>query len=124
MRTLQQAYNIAKQHIKDQGSRAYDNNARQCLYRTSDGRACAVGALLPDLFEGLNSRGTVEGLHYGYGLRFWDAIDMKNNIRTLEFLKDLQKAHDSDLSEPYITSWEEEVDKAFAQVALAWGLNP
>lgn len=47
--TPQQAYEGMKKYFSRPGAQlAYDDDAGQCMYRTTDNRRCAVGCLIPD----------------------------------------------------------------------------
>lgn len=45
--SLQDIYDFVANHLLTQGSPALDKNG-DCVYRTQDGRSCAVGCLIPD----------------------------------------------------------------------------
>lgn len=44
--THQETFDTVLAHLRKQGGPAYENN--KCRYRTSDGKSCAAGCLIPD----------------------------------------------------------------------------
>lgn len=46
--TKQDVFDIMVKHLREQGEQAQDTRLGGCAYATSDGLACAVGALIPD----------------------------------------------------------------------------
>lgn len=48
MTTAQEIFDTVATHLLTQKARAYDEEAGQCLYRTTDGKKCAVGILIDD----------------------------------------------------------------------------
>lgn len=46
--TSQEAFDVVVEHLKTQKRRAYSTYLGRCVYRSSDGLKCAVGALIRD----------------------------------------------------------------------------
>ena len=113
--TNQEAFDKALAHMRAQGERSVDAFTGDCLYRSDDGLACAVGCLIPDsMWEAAVSEW--ERLHdntlndklpwdpwlhlnsYGIAELVCDevAVDIKRHLSGVElpFLMRLQRLHD------------------------------
>lgn len=125
MRSKQDAYNIAKARIISQGCRAWDDEADQCVYRTREGYACAVGALLPDGSPFVEDLGPASSLIHFDREGFFSAIDMEPTRSNEIFLQDLQVTHDMGLKNPpQDVPWTEFVQQVFGEFAIREGLTP
>lgn len=96
--TKQEIFDRVAAHLRKQGSCSmcdadgYRGN-KLCLYRTEDGRKCAIGALIPDDHPAQNNTMAVRDLAFYYpGL-----IDPE--LLKGYFLSDLQGVHDAQASE-------------------------
>lgn len=91
--TIEQAYRKIRAYFSAPGADfGYDVSSASCVYRTEDGRKCAVGCLIPDTkydprFEG---EGLLELLHDGLGF----LLPNENVERFEEFLLAAQRTHD------------------------------
>ena len=127
---LQNTFDTVVRHLAQQGgpSRGFS----KCLYRSSDGRKCAVGCLIPDSMytpemEGCMARSLIT--------RFPELeVKLGSNWAQLDPLMRLQMAHDSS---PYAWRSEDGVDtriwdfgRSFSiitelrEAATAFNLNP
>ncbi len=92
MNTLQQIFDAVATHLLSQPGPAMAP-AGTCRYRTSDGRMCAVGCLIPDDRYDPG----IEGYTVLENQSVWDALPPHiheiRNVRSL--LSDLQSVHDS-----------------------------
>lgn len=117
--TNQEFYDNAKARIAKQGGAAVEIQANgepgSCAYRTPDGKACAVGANIPDE-------------KYIREMEFKpveDVLILAGIDAELEFVKEMQRAHDDTLG-----PWRERNLAAeptlarMAKVAVKYGLNP
>ena len=99
MRTAQEIFNIVVAHLRQQNSKSmtsYDETL--CAFRGTDGRKCAIGALIPD--ECYDPY--MEGIHFTE----FDAINEKmTNLRD-EFI-----AHESLLQDLLIIHDRYDLDK-------------
>lgn len=90
--TPQEIYNTVVSHLLAQGepARIVDNTGAQCMYRTPDGKKCAIGVLIPDA----DYDPAMEGLPV---LQLLDlAIDSLAPYREhVGLLQGLQRAHDT-----------------------------
>ena len=109
--TNQEAFDKALAHMRAQGERSVDTSTGDCLYRSDDGLACAVGCLIPDgtwevaVSEWERIHGdrpcSAKGLHlnsYGIAELVSDdvGVGIKRHLSGLElpFLQRLQMLHD------------------------------
>ena len=97
----QAIFNKVVQHLRKQGSQAVDDNG--CLYRSLDGKKCAIGCLIPDELYNQN----IERC----GVRSLSHIFLANCIPGYspddeEFLSRLQRVHDNSLIEEWETMLE------------------
>jgi hypothetical protein len=82
--TPREAYDRIVEHFSKEGARfGYNLEARRCSYRTSDGRACAVGCLLSD-----EDAAKLERVIEDYGV-----VDVPNG-HLFDFLRRAQVIHD------------------------------
>lgn len=89
--TRQEMYSKVKAAINAQGAPAWDELSGVCVYRTKDGKRCAVGALVPDeeyipMMEG--SR--VQSIKPEYTPRSLASLSGED----IQFVADMQTAHD------------------------------
>lgn len=119
-KTLQAAFDKAVMGIVTQRGRStLSDDATTCAYRGDNGRKCAVGHLIsndqmfrfqikegqtPDKFPSALIREILPGIPTGHAV---------------EFLEDLQNAHDSPAGVSFLESFKEEV----VCLANKWGLN-
>lgn len=94
----QKTFDTVATHLITQGAQAMETE--ECRYRTSDGKRCAVGCLIPDelyspKFEGKNA---------------WAMLDMDQKLRAhigietnadYDFLGELQRIHDGNLPDAW-----------------------
>ena len=91
----QKIFNLVAAHLFVQGQRAIDPNdkyQRLCLYRTSTGLRCAIGALLTKEELSLKLFGDVYSVFSDYP-GIVDRLSA-HNIDDQDFLRDLQLIHD------------------------------
>jgi hypothetical protein len=123
----QEIYDKTKAHLLTQRARSGINPSSYmgCLYRSPDGKACAVGAHMTDDEAASCGEGWSMPLndsdYLAYASRYNTAqrvfIErMRSHKDNLALLKELQRVHDN---EP-VTLWE----RKLAAVAERFGLNP
>ena len=91
-KTPQEAYDLVEAHLTRPGARQAVTPEGECLYRTTDGNACAIGAGILDeeydpAIEGLSIRDLVED------------GKVQSSV-SVDLLVQLQAVHDAD------TNWE------------------
>lgn len=109
--TKQEIINKIVEHFRQQKALAWDASQGHCRYRTTDGRKCAVGALIPDaLYHEDFEEKSIKSfkLHFG-----WDAIPFY--AKDMLLLDKLQKAHDFSAAETGRQP-EEQVSRFFDRV--------
>ena len=112
----QEIYNTVRDHLLAQNARATDGDTTlpRCLYRTLDGKKCAVGCLIADdHYTDVLEGDTAEGETVQEALRA-SGIDADEH---LELLCELQGVHDCC---PDVGLWPQEL----ARVAGEFGLTP
>lgn len=97
--TKQETFDRVVQHLRQQAAKAEDSNGG-CMYRTPDGKRCAVGALIPDELY----RPAFEGFRIG-GENPVTAL-MEHLGHSLPLLRDLQRLHDNG----DVREWETELE--------------
>jgi hypothetical protein len=111
----QQTFNKVVRHLRRQG-RATDSKGT-CMYRTPNGRSCAVGCLVPDelyseYMEGM-AVGTASNPSQGYQAKgmaaFVEFLELDTTLA-----RDLQTIHDNDMLD---------LEFGFECVALKHGLK-
>jgi hypothetical protein len=117
MSIYQEIFDKVYTHLEQQGeASALETGA--CLYRSEDGKMCAVGCLIID--EDYNSDfegNSVFELIEDYGWKPEGVSRMTPKM--VEFLTDLQCAHDEALDGGSIGEWHKEM----ALIAKSHGLN-
>ncbi len=113
--TAQEVFDTVVQHLIDQGSRCTTPSG-YCLYRTDDGRKCAIGCLLDEPHLEL-------ALHNG-----GDIIDIRTILpqelrQHYYLLQRLQRAHDAKVREKCPTAAAGELRKRLRHVAKRGGLS-
>lgn len=103
--TTQEAYEKIRAYFSRDGAdlayEAYDDGARKCLYRTADGRKCAVGCLIPDeLYRPRFEGNAVDGIVNTEDAALRELLNGKSveGARKLTFLVEAQEAHDGSMS--------------------------
>jgi len=94
MRTLQETFDFIVKHLAEQKKAA--RNYSTCLYRTPDGRSCAVGCLLSDeVAIKCDARSWDSSID-----KVWDdakaelILSDKDECGAIEFYQKMQNAHD------------------------------
>lgn len=105
--TLQSAFDIVVKHARQQQCQAMESD--RCLYRSSTGLKCFIGALIPDeLYDPKMEGYTVAGILNHPITNIRQLFDANIDDAFLEnFLTSLQKIHDSN----YVEHWEMWFDK-------------
>jgi hypothetical protein len=114
--THQEIFDKVVAHFAIQRVQAVDEN-RQCLYRTEDGRKCAIGALIPD--EAYSP--ICEGMGVGRLLQNFASRGVTFGLNPTDenFLCVIQEAHDSS-EPPFLTNFAHQM----ACIAHTFRLNP
>lgn len=86
-KTEQGILEYALDHLKKQGAKASEPGSHQCLYRTEDGKSCAVGCLIP------HSRMKYVPTSISVGIISKKALGPQL-LPHLDLLQDLQGFHD------------------------------
>lgn len=103
MYNSQEVYDTVVQHLYAQGGKSYGDfpddagakGSSGCLYRSPDGRKCAVGALIPDdIYEEAMEGLSITGLVSNYERVLPSAITANH-----ELLGMLQESHDNYMEE-------------------------
>lgn len=109
--TKQEIINKVVEHFRQQKALAWDAAQGHCRYRTTDGRKCAVGALIPDA---LYREDFEEKSIKTFNLHFdWDAIPFY--AKDMVLLNKLQEAHDNIATEQF-SEPEKQVSRFFDRV--------
>jgi hypothetical protein len=89
--TKQETFDIVARHLLTQNETAYEPN-RGCMYRTSDGKKCAIGCLIPDdrYTPKIESTSLFLGDPAGALIR-----DLGYDMDTIGMLEDLRLVHDA-----------------------------
>jgi hypothetical protein len=90
--SAQDIFDHVAEHLMKQGDRAWDAGREMCRYRDNQGRACAVGCLIPTAAYKLSFEGAdVDQLLYG-------RIGPRSGLHVLrkheDLLRALQRVHD------------------------------
>jgi hypothetical protein len=117
MRTAQELFETVVHHQRKQGEKSHvkvSGEAYSARYRDPEGRACAIGCLIPnDLYKTSMEGGDVHDLiKSGLLPMEWSAEFYKN----LRLLSALQKIHDQSAS---FLDWE----KQWRMIAIDFGLR-
>ncbi len=103
--TKQEIFNIVSKHLLEQGSKSvsnFDSDVYRCMYRSKDGKKCAIGALIPDQLYDRSLEGLTVSDFFcdvngplirdiGYIIR---PTDIQSDEDALQYLGDLQNVHD------------------------------
>lgn len=90
--SLQQIFDFAVTYLRFQSERC--TNGMSCRYRNEDGNRCVVGAMIPDSEYKKGMEGETV-----YGLVNKNYIDVERDSRMADFLRELQRAHDTSSQE-------------------------
>lgn len=95
----QEIFDKAARHIKEQGAPAV-NSKNHCKYRDDEGRACAIGAFIPDdkynsLLEGQAIAMILERRATATFVAIINEIFQPEDHYDLQFLAALQEVHDA-----------------------------
>jgi len=118
MLTMQEIFDTVVQHLLTQNEKSVDTFRGTCLYRTPDGKKCAVGALIPDdeYNVSMESTGDVHSLVYNHSdLCPKSLLAYRTNESFMDLLLTLQRVHDN--LEP--KTW----PSRLRELALHWGLE-
>lgn len=58
----QEVYDAVARHLLTQNERAVDPITGECKYKTSSGLRCAIGCLIPDIWDPESLRGNISNL--------------------------------------------------------------
>lgn len=120
--SMQTAFDTATAGIIAQGKRSSNGTepGATCLYRGPEGLKCAVGQLLSD--EQIEKHGVPNsaGVHALSRELIEEILPDIEYYRAVDFLSDLQTAHDEARGNDFIASFTERAN----QVADAYGLVP
>lgn len=145
MQSLQEMFNITLHALRAQGVASFrtvsiDSDADTCVYRGPRGTKCAVGHLLPDeLYSGeLDDRVSDAGTSvqsicnwkpeladfFGVGRCDKDRPTASHQWTRMNFLMDLQQAHDQHMphtpSDSLLESWERRMEKIAKEYELVY----
>lgn len=109
--TKQEIIDKVVEHFRQQKALAWDDLTGHCRYRTSDGRKCAVGALIPDA---LYRKDFEEKSIKSFKLYF-DKDSIPFYAKDMLLLNKLQEAHDFIAAEAGRTP-EDQVSRFFDRV--------
>ena len=105
----QETFDTVLAHSRAQGCQAYDEEAKQCAYRTDSGLMCFVGVLIPDDEYDIILEGK------GVGSLVIDSL-LKSLGHDLELCGVLQSIHDNHL----VDAWGVEFQRAAEQFKLQY----
>jgi hypothetical protein len=113
MRTAQQLYDKVVSHLRQQNAKAYDEKTVMCRYRTSDGKSCAVGCLIPD--ESYSERMENKMLYFlisRNGVEWNFPTELVEEFKTHQgLLSELQSIHDDLEVDEWETHFQELAEK-------------
>lgn len=120
LKSLQEIFDIAANHLIAQGGRSVMPNGVQCAYRGTDSRMCAVGCLIPDDAY----RADMEGELSVCNTLLIEALiaagclpsDFDLDDPHMQLLRALQRKHDDVTAWPYIKG-------ELNSIALQFGLK-
>lgn len=109
--TKQEIINKIVEHFRQQKALAWDVAQGHCRYRTTDGRKCAVGALIPDALY----REDFEEKSLKAFKLYFDGDLIPFYAKDVLLLSKLQEAHDNIAAEQF-SQPEEQVSRFFDRV--------
>lgn len=127
----QEAFNKVCAHLKQQGACSLDERNDGCVYAGEDGRACAVGALLPrslceelDMLSNTSWTGVLRAAargdeHATDAVKLLAGVDNELLI-TLQSAHDHMESHDQDSDGPF---WGEELKEDLRAIAKKFSLE-
>lgn len=107
--TKQEIINKVVEHFRQQKALAWDDSQGHCRYRTTDGRKCAVGALIPDALY----REDFEEKSIKLFKLYFDGDSIPFYAKDVLLLNKLQEAHDNIATEDLQSPPEEQVSHFF-----------
>lgn len=112
-----------KRHLLAQGGPAMDGREKMCMYRTEDGRKCAIGCLIPDEAYRKEWEGKCLTIIISDYPSILGILGIEDRSIDIIFLRSLQDAHDDFMECGYPASWEDYIEQKFESLEKHYGIS-